>query len=557
MNAWNKLSQLKDLSKFRPWLCSIARNNIRDYLKKSQRDIIAGAKPMENINDMAADESGPLESAIKKEHETLVSDAIQQVPEQYREPMVLYYRQQQSVKQVALSLDLSEDVVKQRLQRGRKMIREQLSSIVEETLSTTGPKKAFTTAVIASIAGMAIKGTGVAATAGIATVSSTTGTTTGLAAVMSGVTAKIITAAAIVAIGVGAVVTYKHITKPNQTSTPLPTAIVAEKEDDAKSTNEQNKTVEIATSQATEMPDNSISTQIADVVDSPTNLSEETKPPVISTAPDLSANDKYNFVPKGVLSGLITDKDTGEPVVEAEIVVYGASIPSGTLVTDVNGFYSLEKIENSKPYMIVIDSKDYIGKPDIDDNYKISIEKDKQQIAHFQLEKACIADLWVKDEQGNPIEGAKIKVVDHATNRSTAASRSNTIKPTDKDGYTLIGGHPLIPPDLQSFRYTSRGADRGRLFVKIVYRPSPLERVRNLVVDKHKFSRRKSSSRFRSIREPQHVQQGGASSVRGWGIPHDDLTDPIIKQRSVQTYNPHLAFAVYGERCWTEFFFAG
>jgi RNA polymerase sigma factor (sigma-70 family) len=92
INAWNKLSQLKDLSKFRPWLCSIARNNIRDFLKKSQRDIIAGAKPMENINDMAANEPGPLESAIKKEHETLVSDAIQKIPEQYREPMVLYYR---------------------------------------------------------------------------------------------------------------------------------------------------------------------------------------------------------------------------------------------------------------------------------------------------------------------------------------------------------------------------------------------------------------------------------------------------------------------------------
>ena len=29
VNAWNKLAQLKDLSRFRPWLCSIARNNVR------------------------------------------------------------------------------------------------------------------------------------------------------------------------------------------------------------------------------------------------------------------------------------------------------------------------------------------------------------------------------------------------------------------------------------------------------------------------------------------------------------------------------------------------
>jgi RNA polymerase sigma factor (sigma-70 family) len=214
INAWKNLSQLKDLSRFRPWLCTIARNNIRNFLNKNQRDIIAKTKAMENINDTAADEAGPLESAINKEHEELVSDAIRRIPEQYREPLVLYYRRQQSVKQVALSLDLSQDVVKQRLHRGRKMIKEQLSSIVEETLSATGPKKAFTTAVIASIAGMAIKGTGVAATASIVAGTSTTGTTTGIATLMSGVTAKIITAAAVAAIGVGAVVAYKQITKP-------------------------------------------------------------------------------------------------------------------------------------------------------------------------------------------------------------------------------------------------------------------------------------------------------------------------------------------------------
>ena len=38
--------------------------------------------------------------------------------------MVLFYREQQSIKQVASQLDLSEEVTKQRLSRGRKKIRE-------------------------------------------------------------------------------------------------------------------------------------------------------------------------------------------------------------------------------------------------------------------------------------------------------------------------------------------------------------------------------------------------------------------------------------------------
>jgi len=206
INAWANLSQLKDLARFRPWLCTIARNKIRDFIAKDQRDVIAKAQPMESMNDTAADEPGPLESVIKKEHREIVSDAIRQIPEKYREPLVLYYRQQRSVKQVAGLLDVSRSVVKQRLQRGRKMIREQISSIVEESLSASGPKKTFTNAVIASITGMTIRGT---ASTGISIAASTNA-----AAVMSAISAKVIAAAAVAAIGIGAVLAYKQSTKP-------------------------------------------------------------------------------------------------------------------------------------------------------------------------------------------------------------------------------------------------------------------------------------------------------------------------------------------------------
>ena len=46
INAWKNLSQLKDPSRFRSWLCAIARNNIRNFINKNKRDIIANAKPM-------------------------------------------------------------------------------------------------------------------------------------------------------------------------------------------------------------------------------------------------------------------------------------------------------------------------------------------------------------------------------------------------------------------------------------------------------------------------------------------------------------------------------
>jgi hypothetical protein len=69
---------------------------------------------------------------------------------------------------------------------------------------------------------------------------------------MSTVTAKIITAAAVVAIGVGAVVTYKHVTKPTEQGFDLSQAgIIVQEQGD-----EQEKGIEIeeAIKETTEQP---------------------------------------------------------------------------------------------------------------------------------------------------------------------------------------------------------------------------------------------------------------------------------------------------------------
>ncbi len=63
---------------------------------------------------------------MKEEEQTLLWQALETVPETYRETLVLYYREQRSVEHVANELDLSEDAVKQRLSRGRKLLQEKM-----------------------------------------------------------------------------------------------------------------------------------------------------------------------------------------------------------------------------------------------------------------------------------------------------------------------------------------------------------------------------------------------------------------------------------------------
>ncbi len=211
ISAWKDLAKLKDLNKFQSWLAGIARNIIKKSFRGRQQDLISKAASIDRLKETRTNDSGPVERVITKEQQHVVRKTLQQIPEQYREPLVLFYRQEKSVKTVAEQLNLSEEAVKQRLSRGRKLLKERFAAMVETTISRTGPGKSFTAAVIVSITGMAIKGSGAATAASVAAIKSAIGTTTGIAILTSGITAKIITVAAVVTIGVGTVLTYKHI----------------------------------------------------------------------------------------------------------------------------------------------------------------------------------------------------------------------------------------------------------------------------------------------------------------------------------------------------------
>ncbi len=155
IKAWKGLSQLKDFGKFCPWLCTIARNLVRKSIRQEQRDVVSSAKPLENMADIESPEPGPVEAAISREQQSVVWEALRHIPEQFREPIVLFYRRQQSVSQVAADLELSEEAVKQRLSRGRKLLRSEVAALVEDVLGRTGPGKTFTVAVIAALPALA------------------------------------------------------------------------------------------------------------------------------------------------------------------------------------------------------------------------------------------------------------------------------------------------------------------------------------------------------------------------------------------------------------------
>jgi RNA polymerase sigma factor (sigma-70 family) len=154
ITAWKHLSHLRERDKLRAWLCGIARNRINSFLRREGREPVRDAEPLENLSETHAPEPLPPDYVMSREEEAILWRSLKTIPESYREPLVLYYREHQSVERVAQALELSEDAVHQRLSRGRKLLQEQVLAFVEGALERTKPGKAFNLAVLASLPGL-------------------------------------------------------------------------------------------------------------------------------------------------------------------------------------------------------------------------------------------------------------------------------------------------------------------------------------------------------------------------------------------------------------------
>lgn len=149
--AWKSLASLQDAAHFKAWLCQIARNVSANVARRDDSKAHGHASPIDSVPELADDKPSPAAEAMSREEEGVVWRTLEELPENYRLPLILFHREGESVAEVAAALDLSEDVVRQRLARGREMLRQEVSSVIEGVLGQTKPGKKFTAAVLASI----------------------------------------------------------------------------------------------------------------------------------------------------------------------------------------------------------------------------------------------------------------------------------------------------------------------------------------------------------------------------------------------------------------------
>lgn len=125
LSVWNRVRELRDAKRWRPWLYQLARNAAIDAGREASRRRIH-ARPWPENEQPAGNSATPEDwTAVREQHREVLS-AIASLPELYREPFVLRHLNEWSYQEIAEVMGMPVDSVETRLVRARRLLRDAL-----------------------------------------------------------------------------------------------------------------------------------------------------------------------------------------------------------------------------------------------------------------------------------------------------------------------------------------------------------------------------------------------------------------------------------------------
>ena len=127
IKAWQSLPTLKDPEHFPAWLGRIVANTAKNMLVKKKTDLFSDLEKENEDGDefvfQIEDENTSYQPELnytQKETQILVRELIDSLSDEQRFCILMYHLEGQSIKEIAETLDVSENTVKSRLNYGRK-----------------------------------------------------------------------------------------------------------------------------------------------------------------------------------------------------------------------------------------------------------------------------------------------------------------------------------------------------------------------------------------------------------------------------------------------------
>lgn len=131
IKAYKALDKFKFNYSFSAWIYRIASNNTIDFLRKRRFDTFSIDKPIGNAEDenyfeIEDNSYSPDLGLMNEQKSDIIRDAIDTLPENYREIIILRHEEELDYKAIAEQLDLPLGTVKAHLFRARKLLYEEL-----------------------------------------------------------------------------------------------------------------------------------------------------------------------------------------------------------------------------------------------------------------------------------------------------------------------------------------------------------------------------------------------------------------------------------------------
>ncbi|WP_252504371.1 sigma-70 family RNA polymerase sigma factor [Sporosarcina sp. Marseille-Q4943] len=115
---FQKSDQFRNEASLKTYLTKITANRAKDYLRswKHKKDVL--------FDTIFASEKGVDEVVLEQERLASLEKNLFKLPLKYREPLILFYYDEQPIAEIASYLDLNENTVKTRLRRARQQLKE-------------------------------------------------------------------------------------------------------------------------------------------------------------------------------------------------------------------------------------------------------------------------------------------------------------------------------------------------------------------------------------------------------------------------------------------------
>lgn len=131
IKAYKALDKFKFNYSFSAWIYRIASNNTIDFLRKRRFDTFSIDKPIgnsedENYFEIEDNSYSPDSDLISEQKADIIKAAIDTLPENYREIIILRHEEELDYKAIAEQLNLPLGTVKAHLFRARKLLYDEL-----------------------------------------------------------------------------------------------------------------------------------------------------------------------------------------------------------------------------------------------------------------------------------------------------------------------------------------------------------------------------------------------------------------------------------------------